>query len=102
MVDVRRADDQGRLQLLLCYEMQIEKHIMRHLNVHSSIHDLILLPLTQWLLDHTEYVEVRIGIGPQGQRTLSCFYGKDLHQEVVVPTGDLALAIDAVIQRMLL
>ena len=38
----------------------------------------------------------------QGQRTLSCFCGKDLHQEVVVPTGDLALAFDAVIHRMLL
>ena len=31
----------------------------------------------------------------QGQRTLSCFCSKDLHQEVVAPTGDLALAFDA-------
>ena len=41
-------------------------------------------------------------IEPQGQRTLSLFDCKDLHQEVVVPAGDFAFAFDAVFRRMLL
>ncbi len=32
----------------------------------------------------------------QGQRTLSPLCGKDLHQEVVAPAGDLTFAFDAV------
>ena len=59
------------------------------------------------LLDGPPYgVKAVMWVSPgsvaQGQRTLSCFCGKDLHQEVVAPTGDLALAFDAVVQRMLL
>ena len=38
----------------------------------------------------------------QGQRTLSSLRSKDLHQEVVAPTGDLAFSFDAVFRRMLL
>jgi predicted dienelactone hydrolase len=33
----------------------------------------------------------------QGQRTLSPLHSKDFHQEVVVPTSDLAFAFDAVL-----
>ena len=32
----------------------------------------------------------------QGQRTLSPFRSKDLHQEVIAPTGDLAFSFDAI------
>ena len=42
-------------------------------------------------------VTVTTGPGPQGQRTLSFLYGKDFHQEVVVPTSDLAFPFDAVL-----
>ncbi len=36
------------------------------------------------------------GSSPQGQRTLNALRSKDLHQEVVTPSGDSALAFDAV------
>ena len=39
--------------------------------------------------------------GLQGQRTLSSLRSKDLHQEVVAPTGDLAFSFDAIFRRML-
>ncbi len=38
----------------------------------------------------------------QGQRTLSSLCDKDLHQEVVVPAGELAFAFNAVFRGMLL
>jgi hypothetical protein len=33
----------------------------------------------------------------QGQRTLNSFRRKDFHQELVAPSGDLALSLDAVL-----
>jgi len=37
----------------------------------------------------------------QGQRTLTSLRSKDLHQEVVVPAGNLGFAFDAVFRRVL-
>jgi len=39
----------------------------------------------------------RSGASVQGQRTLSPLYFKDFHQEVVVPSCDFALSLDAVL-----
>lgn len=36
----------------------------------------------------------------QGQRTLNPLRHKNFHQEVIAPTGDLALAYDAVLRGM--
>lgn len=33
----------------------------------------------------------------QGQRTLTPLCGKDFHEELVVPSGDLAFPLDAVV-----
>ena len=38
----------------------------------------------------------------QGQRTFSLLCGKDLQEEVVVPTGDFAFTFDAVLRGVLL
>ena len=37
----------------------------------------------------------------QGQRTLSCFSSKDLHQEIDAPTGEAAFHSDAVFAGVL-
>jgi len=42
-------------------------------------------------------VNVLWGVLLQGQRTLSPLYFKDFHQEVVVPSCDFALSLDAVL-----